>query len=182
MSWAFGQNDRVQDEVASAVVTPVPDAEPAVARWRERFDPSATQGMPAHITALVPFLLPSSLTEGVLARLREICENVAILDVEFSRTSRFPDVVYLEPEPAGELVALTEAIAASWPRTPPYGGAFPDIVPHLTIAGGASEQEFGEIEADVLSRLPIRTRLTHACLYVSESGRWRVQAKLPFAG
>jgi hypothetical protein len=34
----------------------VPAAEPVVSTWRERFDGSAAQGMPAHITALYPFL------------------------------------------------------------------------------------------------------------------------------
>ena len=158
----------------------MPDAEPVVAGWRERFDHSAAEGMPAHITALYPFLPPSRLTDGVLAKLREICATVPVLDVEFATTSRFPDHLYLEPRPAGALIALTEAIAATWPETPPYGGAFPDIVPHLTVAGGIHEEQLREIEADILSQLPISTHLDHACLYVHDAGRWRVDASFPF--
>ena len=164
----------------SAVVVPVPDTELVVARWRERFDHSAEEGMPAHITALFPFLPPRSLTDDVLAKLREICATVPVLDVEFATTSRFPDHIYLEPTPAGELIALTEALAASWPETPPYGGAFPDIVPHLTVATGIHEQQLSEIEADVLSRLPIKTHLNEACLYIFAAGRWRAEARFPF--
>ncbi len=164
----------------SAVVVPVPETEPIVARWRKRFDHSAAEGMPAHITVLFPFLPPSRLTDDVLAKLREICAMVPLLDVEFATTSRFPDHMYLEPRPAGEFIALTEAIAASWPETPPYGGAFPDIVPHLTVAGGIHEEQLREIEADILSRLPIKTHLNHACLYIYDAGRWQVAASLPF--
>lgn len=48
--------------------------------------------------------------------------------------------------------------------TPPYGGAFPDIVPHVTVAAGIHEEQLREIEADILSQLPIKTHLNHACL------------------
>lgn len=138
--------------------------------------------MPAHITALFPFLPAGRLGGDVLARLAELCAMVPVLDVEFRRVSRFPDHLYLEPEPAGEFVTLTETIAAAWPETPPYGGEFADVVPHLTVAAGVGDrQQLAAIEADLLGRLPIRTRLTHACLYVRESGRWRAHTKLPFA-
>ena len=118
----------------------MPDTEPVVARWHERFDRPAAEGMPVHITAPFLFLPPNRLTAGVLAKLREICPTPPVLGVEFATTSRFPDHMYLEPQPAGELIALTEAIAASWPETPPYGGVFPHIVPHLTVAGGIHEE------------------------------------------
>lgn len=170
-------------EHPSAVVVPVPDAEPIVAGWRRLFDSAAAQGMPAHITALYPFLPPTRLTDGVLAQLHEICATVPVIEVEFKSTSRFPNHLYLEPEPPDKLVALTQAITAAWPETPPYGGAFDEIVPHVTVAQegqAASEQQLREIEADLLSRLPIRTRLTHAFVYLHESGRWRAHTNLPF--
>jgi 2'-5' RNA ligase len=169
-------------EHPSAVVVPVPDAESIVAGWRRLFDGAAVRGMPAHLTALYPFLPPARLTDGVLAQLQEICAAFPVIDVEFKSTSRFPNHLYLEPEPADELVALTQAITAAWPETPPYGGAFDEIVPHITVTqeGQATSEQLGEIEADLLSRLPIRTRLTHACVYLHESGRWRAQTNLPF--
>ena len=39
----------------TALILPVADAEPAVARWRLAHDPSAAQGVPARITPLYPF-------------------------------------------------------------------------------------------------------------------------------
>ena len=178
------QNMPVSAEHPSAVVVSVPDAEPIVSGWRRLFDSSAAQGMPAHVTALYPFLPPARLTDGVIAQLLDICATFPAIEVEFKSTSRFPNHLYLEPEPPDKLVALTEAITAVWPETPPYGGAFDAIVPHLTVAQEgqvASEQQLREIEADLLIRLPIRTRLTHAGVYLCESGRWRAHTNLPFA-
>jgi 2'-5' RNA ligase len=164
----------------SAVVVPAPAAEPVVSTWRERFDSAAAQGMPAHITALYPFLAEARLTREVVARLRELCAEVPVLDVTFRRTARFPDVLYLDPEPAGGLRELTSAIAQRWPEAPPYGGIFDEVVPHLTVAHGADEDLLNDIEADVLRRLPVRTRLAEACLYVFDGERWRLRARLPF--
>ena len=136
--------------------------------------------MPAHITALYPFLPEERLTGEVVERLRELCAAAPVLDVQFRRTARFPDVVYLDPEPAAGLRDLTAAIAERWPDAPPYGGAFDEVIPHLTVAHGAGDEVLDNIEADVLARLPITTRLVEARLYVFDGGRWRPRAALPF--
>ena len=68
----------------TAVVVPVLAVEPVVSAWRRRFDTSAAQGMPAHITALFPFLPERRLTGDVVARLRELCSELPVLDVQFS--------------------------------------------------------------------------------------------------
>ena len=84
----------------TAVVVPVPNAEPVVSAWRERFDDSAGLGMPAHITVLYPFLSEQRLRDGALHALRDLCAESPTLDVQFARTGRFADVLYLAPEPA----------------------------------------------------------------------------------
>jgi 2'-5' RNA ligase len=84
----------------SAVVVPVPAAEPVVSRWRERFDSSAAEEMPGHVTALYPFLAAERLTDEVVAQLCDLCAPQPALEVEFRRTERFPGVLYLAPEPA----------------------------------------------------------------------------------
>ena len=164
----------------SAVVVPVPGAEPVVSRWRERFDSSAAQGMPAHITVLYPFLPEARLTREAIAQLRRLCAAVPALDVTFRGTARFPGVAYLEPESADGFQALTAAIAERWPEAPPYGGAFDDVVPHLTVAHGVGADVLDEIEADLLGRLPFAERLSEACVYVFDRERWTQRASLPF--
>jgi 2'-5' RNA ligase len=164
----------------TAVVVPVPDAEPVVSGWRERFDDSAAAGMPAHITVLYPFLAEEDVTGDVLARLRELCAAAPVLEVRFGRTAHFPGVLYLDPEPADGLRGLTVAVAARWPQAPPYGGAFDDVIPHLTVAHDPGGGVLDEIEADVLRALPLATRLAEAALYAFDGGRWRFRAPLPF--
>lgn len=39
----------------TGLIVRIPEAEPAVRRWRDRFDPSAEAGVPAHVTVLFPF-------------------------------------------------------------------------------------------------------------------------------
>ena len=160
----------------------MPAAERLVSVWRERFDGSAAQEMPAHITTLYPFLDEDRLTEVVVAQLCELCAELPHLDVVFRRTGRFPEVLYLDPEPGDGLRQLTVAIAQRWPEAPPYGGSFEDISPHLTVAHGAGDGLLADIEADVLRGLPVRTQLVEACLYVFDGARWRLRARLPFHG
>jgi 2'-5' RNA ligase len=164
----------------SAVVVPVAAVEPLVSAWRQRFDSSAAQGMPAHITVLVPFLREDRLTDAVLARLGELCGELPVLEIEFRRTARFPAVLYLDPEPSDGLRALTSAIAQRWPETPPYGGEFAEVIPHLTVAHDADADTLCDIEADLLYGLPVRARLTEACLYVFDGARWQPRAALSF--
>ena len=166
---------------ATAVVVPVPAAEPVVSAWRERFDASAAEGMPAHITALYPFLDAERLDDDVLAALRELCTQRPVLDVAFRQVGRFPGVLYLDPEPADDIRRLTLAIAERWPEAPPYGGSFEDFVPHLTVARGAGDDVMADIETDVLRGLPLHTRVSEASLWVFDGARWRRRARLPFS-
>ena len=159
---------------------PVPAVEPLVSVWRERFDSSAAEGMPAHITALYPFLSGDRLTDEVRDQLRCLCAQLPVLDVVFRRTGRFPGVLYLDPEPADGLRQLTAAIAERWPDAPPYGGSFQEVIPHLTVAHRAGDGVLADIEADVLRSLPISARLEEAGLYVFDGHRWRRRARLTF--
>jgi 2'-5' RNA ligase len=164
----------------TAVVVPVPNAEPVVSAWRKRFDGSAALGMPAHITVLYPFVTEQRLGDGALHALRDLCAESPTLDVEFARTGRFADVLYLAPEPASGLQALTAALAARWPEAPPYAGRFEEIVPHLTVAHAADEGVLAEAEQAMARCLPLRAWLVEARLYVFDDGRWQQRARLPF--
>ena len=120
------------------------------------------------------------MTDAVLAELRELCAALPVLDVMFRRIGRFPDVLYLEPEPADGLRQLTMTIARRWPGAPPYDGRFDDVVPHLTVAQGASEDTLTRIEADLSRGLPFEARLVETCAYRFDGTRWQLWARLPF--
>jgi hypothetical protein len=87
------------EEGQSAVVVPVPAAEPVVSTWRARFVGSAAQGMPAHITALYPFLPEEDLTGAVVSQLREICAAVRVLAGSRGRGCRFGVVAATDSRP-----------------------------------------------------------------------------------
>jgi 2'-5' RNA ligase superfamily len=67
------------------------------------------------------------------------------------------DVLWLDPNPAEPFRRLTEAVGVEFPECPPYGGAFDEVVPHLTVA----ERRFVDlarlkgVERDVLAGLPL---------------------------
>jgi hypothetical protein len=138
--------------------------------------------MPAHVTTLYPFLAHDRLTSELVAELAQLCATMPALDVHFRRAARFPDVLFLDPEPPDDLRALTLAIAARWPEAHPYGGAFDEVIPHLTVAQGLGPDALDAIESVLRDELPVSARLVEARLYVFGGERWRVKATLPFAG
>ena len=156
----------------TALVLPVPEVEHVVGRWRQRFDPSAAQGMPAHVTVLVPFLALERIGPGELAELGRLFADTGAVAVEFPRIGSFPDVLYLDPVPPAPFVELTSRVARRWPEAPPYRGAFDDVVPHLTLANGVDEALAHRIREDVGPALPLKTVLYEARLAAFEAGRW----------
>jgi 2'-5' RNA ligase len=163
------------------VVVPVKDAEPLVSTLRSRFDSSARQGMPAHITILYPFLRPRRLTDDVVAQLTQLCALQPALKVVFRRTARFANVLYLDPDPASDLLKLTFDLARQWPEAPPYGGEFDEIIPHLTVAQDVGDGTLDAVDAELSPGLPLTARLDHALLLVNDGTRWRERARLPFS-
>lgn len=159
----------------------VPEAEPAVRRWRNQFDLSAAVGMPAHITVLYPFLHRSLIDADVASELSAIFARHDAFDLRLVRCERFPDLIHLRPEPGAPLRALTEAVAARWPEAPPYGGQFTAIVPHLTIAYSRDPALLAAIEADVSHSLPIAAHVSAVRLHVYAGGRWREEQAFPLA-
>lgn len=162
----------------SALVVPVPGAEPVVADWRARFDSSAAQGMPAHITTVYPFLSEDRLTAAVVSQLQAVCDEREPLEVTFAETARFPGVLYLAPEPADGLRALTSVIVDRWPEAPPYGGVH-DPIPHLTVACG-DEAVLDAVDVEMRAKLPLIATVAEARLYVFDGGRWQEEVRLPF--
>ena len=162
----------------SALLVPVPAAEPLVHAHRLTYDPVAAAGIPAHVTILYPFVPPDQLTPAVDTAVKDALDGFAVFDFALTRAERFDDgVLYLAPEPAGPFNALTAAIAARWPEHPPYGGVFDHVVPHLTVAiaeGAPVDALVPELHAG----LPINTRAEEVCLMVGrEQGIWELRER-----
>ena len=118
----------------TALIATIPEAEPLVGALRRRYDSSADAGIPAHVTVLYPFLEESRIDAGVIGALTEVLGAHEPFEVRFTHCGRFPDALFLAPEPVGPFRALTESVFGRWPETPPYAGKFTEVVPHLTVA------------------------------------------------
>jgi 2'-5' RNA ligase len=165
----------------AGVVVLVPEAEPLVGAWRDRHDMTARRGMPAHVTLLFPWLPADRRDDATLERLGALLARFWPIDLELARTARFPDTIYLGPEPAHVFRAMTAAIVEAWPECPPYGGQFDDVVPHLTVATGIGEALMDRIDADLTPQLPVRARATEAQLWSFDGERWVGGRTFPFA-
>jgi hypothetical protein len=161
----------------SALIVPVPEAEPVVGGWRARHDPSASGGMPAHVTVLYPFRPPDEIDRVTEDELSLLASRLPSFHFELARVGRFPGVLYLGPEPQHAFVELTHKITARWPDYPPYHGEFDEVVPHLTVSQGSEPSGL----ADELSeKLPIGAVAKEIQLMTQDSdGRWSVRARFP---
>jgi hypothetical protein len=168
--------------IEAALVFPVPEAEALVGPFRDRHDPAAAAGMPAHITLLYPFKPPGAIDASVLDGLRQCFATFPPFPFVLAGIRRFesPDaVLYLAPEPAEAFRALTLTIWRRWPERPPYGGQHADVIPHLCVAQVADLQEldaialrFAPIAAAVL---PIRAMASEVALMDTRPGRWQIR-------
>ncbi len=113
-----------------------PDLAPATKSVRAERDPAHAQGLAPHVTVLYPFLPEAEVTDAIHARLAALFAAHPGFDVTFPRIARFPDTLYLAPEPAAPFQHLTKAMVRAFPDHPPYGGVYGDPVPHLTLASG----------------------------------------------
>jgi 2'-5' RNA ligase len=163
----------------TALVGVVAGVEAVVQPWWGRYDEAARYGMPPHVTVLFPFLRIDEVDAGVFEGLAAIARTQPRFDVEFGSCARFPGVLYLRPEPETPFRRLTAAVVSRWPQVPPYGGQFEDPTPHLTIAHTVDPARFDEIEADVATRLPLRTEVTEVQLLTFDGQRWTRRHSLP---
>lgn len=129
--------------------------------------------MPAHLTVLYPFADPLDLSLADRQRLRAVIAAQPSFEIGFSEVKRFPDVLWLRPEPEAPLVALTEALAAAFPQYPPYGGRFDSIIPHLTVAQGPAPV-LDAVEIELRRRFTGRwaERVGAVSLFATVRRRW----------
>ncbi len=150
-------------EGESAIIVPI-SVPVALARLRDRMDPSAAEGVPAHVTLLYPFMPVDALTPEVRQKVQRVVGAQDRFSVEFRSVARWPNVVYLPPEPAEPFRRLTTALAAAFPDYPPYQGAHPEVVPHLTVAQDVPDDYFAAAEHALPGLLPLRDMVREAWL------------------
>lgn len=124
---------------------------------------SVKDNLPPHVTVLVP-------CPGEVAAIGEVLAPFGAFDVSFPRLERFPEILWLAPEPAEPFVAMTEAMVARFPDHPPYGGIHDRIVPHLTVAQAQLDGNAARVEP----LLPLGSRVETVVLYEHvDTEHWR---------
>jgi 2'-5' RNA ligase len=166
----------------SALVLLVPEAEALVKPFRDRHDPAAAVGMPAHITLLYPFRQPDEVDGPVLDGLHQCFAGFAPFRFALTAIRRFESpiaVLYLAPEPTEPFCELTQAIWQHFPETPPYGGRHAEITPHLSVAQVSDPtqldpiaERFAAASCDIL---PLHTTAAEVALMDTRSGRWQTR-------
>jgi 2'-5' RNA ligase len=153
---------------------------PALARVRQRWDYAASVGVVPHVTILFPFIPCAELGPVARTELASMARTVSAFEVRFERVRRFPELVWVEPEPAEPFAALTTAVVGRWPSHPPYGGEFEVVIPHLTVVESATAQ-LDEIEDLVRQVAPFTRSAERLELWCQDgAGRWRIRWRLPF--
>jgi 2'-5' RNA ligase len=148
--------------------------EPRLEELRARFDPAGTAaGIPLHVTLLFPFGVHE---EGV----GELVARWSPLRFSLARVETFPDVVWLAPEPDEELRERILELYARYPHYPPYGGEFPDSIPHATVGKGDVAEA---VRAAAGPLLPVEFQVDAATLLEEVTpDRWRTGKSFPFEG
>jgi 2'-5' RNA ligase len=155
----------------TALVFLVPEAESVVRSWRTAHDPSATEGMPAHITALYPFIAEGDLKDDILNEIARIGNEWQPIEVGFTEFGRFPQVLWLQPDTTSCLELITQ-IRNRWPECLPYGRSNLEVIPHLTITDGASEQVVEQAQTDIAPHLPLKAMISAIALMAFDGSGW----------
>lgn len=160
----------------TAVIVPVPEAEELVGRWRAAHDRSAANGVPAHVTLLVPFV-PVDEFSAALPKLEDLLRSVGRQRFTLGHVGVFPRVCWLAPEPASLFRDLTTRLMDAFPSCVPYGGIHRQIVPHLTVIDGVSLDIPSEVHLEFVraadAALPIEAELAEVqVLAEDDDARW----------
>lgn len=151
---------------------------------RERCDPAAVLGVPAHITILMPFMSPGRITTRTLSEAKSALKAVQAFSFALNKVARWPETTYLVPEPAAPFIQLTRAVERAFPDYPLYGGRHPEVVPHLTVADGSAsraDEAEGELRAILAQRGPIASICKTVDLFENSSGTWRFMHAITLA-
>jgi 2'-5' RNA ligase superfamily len=162
----------------TALIVEIPEAEPAVGPLRDRLDPNARLGVPAHITVIYPFAPAEAIDTAARQRLADLFGSIFSFGFRLDQVGWFgQDVLWLGPADPAPFQALTERVAAEFPAYPPFEGRFAEVVVHLTVGQGGPVGELRAAEEAVRPRLPIDGAVRAVTLLASEpGGRWRRRA------
>jgi 2'-5' RNA ligase len=135
----------VPHERRTALLVQVHVEDPVDDFRRRHLAASVARGLPPHVTVLFPFAPAAAIDAELRAQVVEHFSIFPAFDAELTRVGRFDAHVWLAPEPHERFIALLAGTYARFPRFPPYGDAFAEPVPHLTIAEVGADGNFEQV-------------------------------------
>jgi 2'-5' RNA ligase len=166
----------------SALLVAIPEAEALVRKHRLLFDRVAERGVPAHVTAIFPFVPRDDVDDAVLDRVAAVAAARPPFDFALTHTAWFDrDVLWLGPEDPAPFASLTRALEREFPDYPPYAGEYPDLAPHLTVAHATDQADLDAVETELQAGLPVTGRAGHLSLFVEDDdGTWSALRRFAF--
>ena len=140
----------------------VPEVEPYVAQLRARFDPSASRGLPAHLTLLHSSLPAGGIDAAVIARATAAACSIAAFNYQVTRVARFPGTLYLAAEPAAPFLLLHDRVAAALSTGALEQQERQPLVPHISVVRKSAIDDRG-IEAELTVALQRHGPIACAC-------------------
>jgi 2'-5' RNA ligase len=172
----------------SAIDIHLESLEALIAPWRQATVEVAVKGVPPHITLLYPWRV-APLSEEDAREVQKVLEQYPSFEIQLAKVSHFGKrVIYLALNERSEKAVkeLMQVLFRAFPETPPYGGAFSDPTPHLTIAKAKDDETFEQMMAEITRVLAPKLPIKHQVSGVSvieeaEDGYWHLRALVPFA-
>lgn len=116
----------------------------------------------------------------VLTRLRGLSAGVPPFSFELAELGWFGDeVLWLGPDQRGVVAfrELTAMVCGAFPSCQPYGGAFDEVIPHLTVGDHGDREQMRAVRA----KLPLMAKASALTLMADGNDRrWTVAARMAF--
>ncbi len=167
----------------TGIVIPVPEAETLVRSRALQVQPQLLprdRSLVAHITLLAPFFPEPEIDAQVIEELARFFADITPFGFTLTQVCEFPGgVTYLAPDPASPFRRLTQELHRMFPEFPPYGGAFDEVVPHLTVPLAPGE-DTSSLRTALRRSLPLSTQAVEAVVVHIEEDATHAIVTLPF--
>ncbi len=161
----------------SAVILPV-DLPGPLEAYRQRHVADAPMGLPAHVTLRYPFVPAEALTAAHVERLERSVAGSPAFEYRLASVERWPDTLYVAPQPTAPFDELAARLAAAWPEWPLYGDGSP-FEAHVTLGEPADAPEETALRLAAGACLPAGRAATTVLLVVEGAdGRWETRRTL----
>jgi 2'-5' RNA ligase len=135
------------------------------------------------VTLTVPFAWDARTAHAELGRIAAAARpfDIALEHSDWFHTDE-THVLWLAPIPLQPFRRLISDLVDAFPGFPPYGGAYDEVIPHVTVAAGADQAALRTIDASLTTLLPLRDRATELALVRVEGGAAGIEQRWPLGG